>query len=350
MDISKASDQTSTPNHSPVTAVLGGGSFGTVLANIVASNGYSCRLWLRDEQEAREIQASRVNRKYLPEFDLHPSLLVTADLEEATTGADVVMIAVPSSSVRDLARTVAGRLPPNAVLISGTKGMEPETGFLMSQVINEELPGHRMGVLSGPNLAKEIAEGHLTGSVIASADPEVCATAQGLMASENFRIYSNSDVMGVELAGVLKNIYAILSGISAGRGSGANTVSMMMTRGLAEMCRFAAARGADPRTFLGLAGVGDLIATCSSTLSRNYQVGLKVGQGLSLEEAISAVGQTAEGVNTVRVVAADAKRLNVDMPLAFGLHEILFNQRTLDELVSSLMNREQKEDVDYSIV
>lgn len=339
----------STTSKAPVTAVLGGGSFGTVLANIVASNGYECRLWRRDKAEAQDIQSSRYNKKYLPEFRLHDDLTILSDLNLAVRGADVVMIAVPSGSVREVAHSISDVIEENSIIISGTKGIEPETELLMSEVIAQELPAHRVGVLSGPNLAKEIAEGHLTGSVVASKDSFVCDITQDLMASANFRIYSNTDVMGVELAGVLKNIYAILSGVAAGRGGGANTVSMMMTRGLAEMCRFASALGANPTTFLGLAGVGDLIATCSSTLSRNYQVGVHVGQGLSLSDALDKVGQTAEGVNTVKVIAKEARRLAVDMPLAFGLCEILFEGKTLDELVMSLMSRDQKEDVEYKV-
>ena len=337
------------PLNRPVTAVLGGGSFGTVLANIVANNGFSCRLWLRDIEEAEATVSSRYNRKYLPDYRLHDDLMISPDLATSVDDADVIMIAVPSGSVREVAKILAETVKSDAIIISGTKGIEPDTELMMSQVIAEELPNHAMGVLSGPNLAKEIAEGHLTGSVIASDEPNVCELIQRLMASSNFRIYSNSDVTGVELAGVLKNIYAILSGVAAGRGGGANTVSMMMTRGLAEMCRFASALGANPTTFLGLAGVGDLIATCSSTLSRNYQVGLLVGRGLSLNDALSEVGQTAEGVNTVKVITREAERLQVEMPLAFGLYEILFNGKTLDELVISLMSRDQKEDVEYKV-
>lgn len=333
----------------PVVAVLGGGSFGTVLANIVAGNGYECRLWLRDEAEAADTNANRINSKYLPDLQLNDGLEITSNLELSASSADLILIAVPSGSVREVASAVSGCVKQDAIIVSGTKGIEPETELLMSEVIAQELPGQRVGVLSGPNLAIEIAQGDLTGSVIASIDQEVCEITQEVMASTNFRVYSNNDVMGVELAGVLKNIYAILSGVAAGRGGGANTVSMMMTRGLAEMCRFASALGANPTTFLGLAGVGDLIATCSSELSRNFQVGKKVGEGKSLEQAVLEVGQTAEGVNTVKVIAKEAKRINVDMPLAFGLCEILFNGKTLDELVSSLMSRDQKEDVEYKV-
>jgi len=329
------------------TTVLGGGSFGTVLASIVSNNGYPCSLWLRDPEDAEAAQINRINKKYLPEFRLPPDMNVSSNLSELVSGADVVMIAVPGKSVREVIRSIKELIHDDAVIISGTKGIEPGTGELMSQVIGEELPGHKIGILSGPNLAAEIAEGQLTGSVIASEHQQVCELVQRLMASRSFRIYSNDDVKGVELGGVLKNIYAILSGVAAGRGDGANTVSMMMTRGLAEMCRYAEAYGANPATFMGLSGIGDLIATCSSNLSRNFRVGYLVGQGKSLGEAQEEIGQTAEGVNTVSVVIDQAQKLNIDMPLAQGLYHILYSGRSLEELVQELMARDQTQDVAY---
>ena len=331
------------------TTVLGGGSFGTVLASIVSNNGYPCNLWLRDPEDAEAAQLSRVNKKYLPEFRLPPDMNVSSDLPELVAGADVVMIAVPGKSVREVASSIRNLINPNALIITGTKGIESGTGKLMSQVIEEELPNHKIGILSGPNLAAEIAEGQLTGSVIASEDPEVCQLVQKLMASKSFRIYSNEDIKGVELGGVLKNIYAILSGVAAGRGDGANTVSMMMTRSLAEMCRYAEACGANPATFMGLSGIGDLIATCSSSLSRNFRVGYLVGQGKTLAAAQQEIGQTAEGVNTVSVVMEQAQKMGVDMPLAQGLFHILYSGRSLEELVQELMSRDQTQDVVYRI-
>lgn len=331
------------------TTVLGGGSFGTVLASVVSSNGYPCNLWLRDPEDAAAAQTSRINKKYLPEFRLPPDMNVGSDLSELVSGADVVMIAVPGKSVREVARSIKDLIDKDSIIISATKGIEPGTGELMSQVISEELPNHKIGVLSGPNLASEIAEGQLTASVIASEDVAVCDLVQTLMASNSFRIYSNDDVKGVELGGVLKNIYAILSGVAAGRGDGANTVSMMMTRGLAEMCRYAVAYGANPATFMGLSGIGDLIATCSSSLSRNYRVGYLVGQGKTLNEAKEEIGQTAEGINTVNVVIEQAEKLGVDMPLAQGLYHILYSGRSLEELVQELMARDQTKDVIYRV-
>ena len=331
------------------TTVLGGGSFGTVLASVVSNNGFPCTLWVRDPEDADAVQASRVNSKYLPEFRLPEDMQVDSDLAKVVDGADIVMIAVPGKAVREVSRAIKNQIHDDAVIISATKGIEPGTGKLMSQVIAEELPEHSISVLSGPNLAVEIAEGHLTATVIASQDKSICDLAQKLMASRSFRIYSNDDVIGVELGGVLKNIYAILSGVASGRGDGANTVSMMMTRGLAEMCRYAVACGANPATFMGLSGIGDLIATCSSSLSRNFRVGALVGQGKTLEQAIEEIGQTAEGVNTVGVVIEQAKKMDVDMPLAQGLYQILHSGRSLEELVEELMTRDQTQDVVYRV-
>jgi len=331
------------------TTVLGGGSFGTVLASIVSNNGYPCTLWVRDPEDADAVRTNHVNSKYLPEFKLPDDMSVSSDLAEVVKDADIVMIAVPGNAVREVSKEIKDLIDSDAVIISATKGIEPGTGELMSQVIAEELPGHAIGVLSGPNLAVEIAEGHLTGTVVASRDPELCKLAQQIMASRSFRIYSNDDVTGVELGGVLKNIYAILSGVASGRGDGANTISMMMTRGLAEMCRYAQALGANPATFMGLSGVGDLIATCSSELSRNFRVGALVGQGKSLQAAIDEIGQTAEGINTVTVVIEQAKIMGVDMPLAQGLHDILYSGRSLEELVEELMARDQTQDVVYRV-
>jgi len=331
------------------TTVLGGGSFGTVLASIVSNNGFPCTLWVRDPEDAEAVRTNRINSKYLPQFRLPEDMQVDSDLAGVVEGADVVMIAVPGKAVREVAKAIKDLIHDDAIIISATKGIEPGTGELMSQVISEELPNHDIGVLSGPNLAVEIAQGHLTGTVIASEHQHVCDKAQELMASRSFRIYSNEDVTGVELGGVLKNIYAILSGVASGRGDGANTVSMMMTRGLAEMCRYAQACGANPATFMGLAGIGDLIATCSSELSRNFRVGAYVGKGMTLEEAVAEIGQTAEGVNTVNVVIEQAAQMGVDMPLAQGLHQILHSGRSLEELVGELMTRDQTQDVVYKV-
>ena len=328
-------------------SVLGGGSFGTVLANIIAGNGTEVRLWLRDAEAAQEIQSTRCNAGYLPDYALSPALLATDDLAAAVAGADPVFVAVPSVSCREVAGRVAPHLAPGTQIISTTKGLEAAGFKMMSQVLAEELPGARIGVLSGPNIATELAQRRMAASVIASSDEKLRARVQSLLHCDYFRVYSGLDMYGVELGGALKNIYAIMGGIAAALDLGYNTIGMLITRSLAEMSRFAINLGADPITFLGLAGAGDLIVTCLSPHSRNYRVGYALGQGLSLEQALAGVDQTAEGVNTLRIVMERAHRENIYMPLADGLHRILFQGHTLEAVISGLMSSEQREDVEF---
>lgn len=332
----------------PTVAVLGGGSFGTAIANIIAVNGNPTYLWMRDEERASQCQTERENAEYLPGYKLDANLTVTSDLESAITACDVVFISVPSKSFREVTRRLAPLLHKDAVVVSTTKGIEPDSFTLMSQVLEQELSDVRIGVLSGPNFAKEIVQKQLTGSVIASSDPSVVKCVQDILCSSTFRVYSNTDKYGVELAGALKNIYAIVSGLAVTLGCGHNTQAMLLTRSLAEMGRFAQVMGADPMTFLGLAGVGDLILTCSSDLSRNYRVGAAIGQGKSLEQATAELGQVAEGVNTVRTVKKKADELGVYMPLVSGLYGLLFEQSDLEEVIKGLMLGEQNTDVEYS--
>jgi len=218
----------------------------------------------------------------------------------------------------------------------------------MSQILEQELPGFPRGVLSGPNFAKEIVQKDLTGSVIASEDEQVVKRVQQVLSSETFRIYNNSDRYGVELAGALKNIYAILSGMAKARGYGHNTLAMLMTRALAEMCRFAQALGANPITLLGLAGVGDLLLTCCSDLSRNFRLGYLVGSGSGLKAALREIGQVVEGVNTLKLVKCKSEELNIDMPLASGLYALLFEAQSADKIIRRLMLAEQTNDVDFT--
>lgn len=337
-------------DYKPKVAVLGAGSFGTVLANNIASNGFPCMLYARSEETSLSLSKTGVNAKYLPNLTLNPNLQFTSDVIAAVTDAQLIMITVPSSAVRSVMQMIAPVIADDAMIVSGTKGIEPETFELMSEVIHSELPNHSVGALSGPNLAKEIAAGGLAGSVIASHDQQVCERVQACMSSPNFRIYSSDDIVGVELAGVLKNIYAILAGISSGMDVGANMLSMLITRSLAEMCRYAAFRGANPATFLGLSGVGDLIATCISPLSRNFQVGKALGEGLSIEDAKARVGQTAEGLNTVRVITESARSNGISMPLSEGLYAILYQGLKLEDLVTDLMSRGLKPDVEFKLV
>ncbi len=328
-------------------AVLGGGSFGTAIANIIAVNGHKTYLWMRDAERAARCQEIRENPEYLPGYKLNDNLIATADLELAVKASDVVFISVPSKSFRDVTRKVAPMLKPDSIVVSTTKGIEPEGFTLMSQILEQELNNVHIGVLSGPNFAKEIVEQHQTASVIASDDDKVIECIQSILCSDSFRVYSNHDRYGVELGGALKNIYAIVCGMAASWGTGHNTQAMLLTRSLAEMGRFAGHLGADPMTFLGLAGVGDLILTCTSDLSRNYRVGLAVGQGKNLEQAIEEIGQVAEGVNTVRIVKQKSEELGVYMPLVTGLHAILFDGVPVEQVARQLMMGEQNTDVEF---
>lgn len=336
----------STPHR---VAILGGGSFGTALANIVADNGHDTCLWLRNAERAAEINREHRNSKYLPELPLNPDLRACTDLADALAERDIVFISVPSHSCREVAREIAPRLAPGCILVSTTKGIEPAAFRLMSEVLHEEIPSARLGVLSGPNLAKEIAARQITGTVIASPDPNLNQTIQSLLHCGYFRVYASSDIYGVELAGALKNIYAIMAGMAAAMGIGHNTVAMLITRSLAEMSRFAVHKGADPSTFLGLAGVGDLLVTCMSPLSRNYRVGYELGQGRPLAEVVAELGQVAEGVNTLRLVSEEAGRLKVRMPLAQGLYQIIHEGATIADVVGGLMWAEQNRDVEFTL-
>lgn len=328
-------------------AVLGGGSFGTVIGNIAARNRNSVRLWLRNAERAESINSCRENRDYLPGYRLNRRLLATTDLSDAVAGADILLVAVPSSSFREVVREVAGQVPPETVVISLTKGIEPGGFKLMSQILREELPDNPIGVLSGPNLAREIAESQVSGSVIASELPFVTALIHDLLHCRTFLVYSSHDMYGVELGGALKNVYAILAGVGAALEFGENTVGMLLTRSLAEMSRFAVHMGANPMTFLGLAGVGDLFVTCSSPLSRNFRVGMAIGRGQPLDEVLAEMDQVAEGLNTLDLLKAEADRRAVEMPLVDALHQILYHQRPVVEVFSDMMSTEQAQDVEF---
>ena len=273
-------------------------------------------------------------------------LEAVTDLAATLNACELIFVALPSSALRTVlqpfAQVLAGKL-----LVSLTKGIEAQTFKLMSQIIEEIAPQARIGVLSGPNLAKEIAAHELTATVVASEDDELCQRVQTALHGRTFRVYASGDRFGVELGGALKNVYAIIAGMAAALEMGENTKSMLITRALAEMTRFAVKLGANPMTFLGLAGVGDLIVTCSSPKSRNFQVGYALGEGLSLEDAVTRLGEVAEGVNTLKVLKEKSEELNTYMPLVTGLHAILFEGRTLAQVIERLMRAEPKTDVDF---
>ncbi|MGJ8523906.1 Glycerol-3-phosphate dehydrogenase NAD(P)+ [Carnimonas sp. R-84981] len=330
-------------------AVIGGGSFGTALASIAASGGAQVRQWLRDAALAERINRNHVNDLYLPDFAIHSQVAASTDVAWVLEEATLVLVAIPSKAFREVVRQAAPFIPDEAVLISTTKGIEAGHLCLMSDVLMEETSSAHVGVLSGPNLAAEVAQYQLTASVIASEDEHARALTQHVLSCDHFRVYANSDRHGVELAGTLKNIYAIAAGMAQAMGLGENTKAMLMTRALAEMSRFAVDRGANPLTFLGLAGVGDLIVTCSSPLSRNFRVGRALGEGLSLEQAVASLGQVAEGVNTVRLIYAEAQQRGVYMPLLEGLYRVMFEQVPAAQMAQSLMRNDHASDVEFTL-
>jgi glycerol-3-phosphate dehydrogenase (NAD(P)+) len=324
-----------TKTHLRVT-VLGGGSFGTAMANLAARNGCDTMMWIRDEAVAAQTQATRINQRYLPDFTL----------DEAVRNRDIILVAIPSHSFRSVLKQIAPMISAQ-VVVSLTKGIEKDSFCFMSDIIRQELPEVPYGVLSGPNLAKEIMQGMPAGTVIASESEQLRSAIQQALHSALFRVFASDDVHGVELGGALKNIYAVAMGMGAAYQVGENTRSMLITRALAEMSRFAVKLGANPLTFLGLSGVGDLFATCSSPLSRNYQIGYALGQGKSLEQAVQELGQTAEGINTIVQVRARAEELDVYMPITCALYEVIFEHAPPLSVALSLMKNGNRSDVEF---
>lgn len=326
--------------------VLGGGSFGTAMANIAAKNGCDTKIWIRDEQAAVEINETHINQRYLPDFKLESSLIAESNLEQAVRDRDIILVAIPSHSFRDVLRQIKPFITAQAI-ISLTKGIEAKSFNFMSDIICQELPEVPYGVLSGPNLAKEIMAGMPAGTVIASHSELVRNAVQTALHSALFRVFASDDLHGVELGGALKNIYAVAMGMGSAYNVGENSKSMLLTRALAEMSRFAVKLGANPLTFLGLSGVGDLFATCNSPLSRNYQVGYALGQGKTLEQAVAELGQTAEGINTIVQVRARAVELDVYMPITDALYKVIYEGAPALTVALSLMKNGHRSDVEF---
>lgn len=327
-------------------AVLGGGSFGTALAKVLAENGRQVDFWMRDAAQAQTINQQRQNLRYMKDLLLPAGIQASTDLAKVLAGNSLIFVALPSNALRAVLEPVAEAMR-GKYLVSTTKGIEQHSFKLMSQIIEDVVPEAHIGVLSGPNLAGEIAANALTATVIASEDEGLCQAVQAALHGRTLRVYASRDRYGAELGGALKNVYAIMAGMAAALGMGENTKSMLITRALAEMTRLAVRLGANPMTFLGLAGVGDLIVTCTSPKSRNFQVGYALGQGTSLQQAVSELGQVAEGVNTLRALKEKADELGVYMPLVAGLEAVIFQGLSLEQVIAKLMSGEAKTDVDF---
>lgn len=323
-------------------AVLGGGSWGTALAVHLLRAGHDVRLWLRDASAARQINAVHTHPRYLCGLSLPDGLHATTELPRALSQADSALLVVPSAATRAVCRAAAPWLPAAASVVSTAKGIELGSLARMSEVLAEELPGRRLAVLSGPSFALEVAQGKPTAVVIASTAAGLAEQLQQAVSSRSFRAYASDDVLGVELVGALKNVIAIAAGILDGLELGQNTAAALITRGLAEMGRLVGAMGGRADTVAGLAGLGDLVLTCTGGLSRNRQVGQALGRGASLAQALAATGMVAEGVGAAQAACALAERAGVEMPIAQQMRAVLYHGKAPAEVVEELMSRRLK--------
>ena len=330
-------------------SVLGGGSFGTVLANLAASNGYNVSLWVRDADQALRINSEGANTSYHPELQLSENIFASENLQDVISGSSIIFIATPSIIFENIVQRIKPFIKPNMHVVSCTKGIKSEPFRTMSDIIKINLGSESsIGVLSGPNLAREIADNKATGTVIASKSSELINLSKQAFSSDVFKVYSSSDIEGVELAGALKNIYAIVCGMAEAINVGENGLGLILTRSMAEMSRFAVAKGANPITFLGLAGMGDLVATCTSNLSRNFRLGFNLGKGMDLNNAKTEVGQVAEGIRTLEVVKQESDNLEIKMPLVDSLFNIIYKKEDVSTLISDLVKNPSEIDVEFT--
>ena len=326
-------------------AVLGAGNWGATVAQLVATAGHGVRLWTRSPEQRDELNAFHTNRRFTGEARLHPAIVATTDLAEAVTPATVVFVVVPSKGFREVARALGELARPDQVYLHGTKGLELGTHRRMSELLLEETCVRQLGVVSGPNIATELLRGLPAGTVIASKFPRVIQEGTRALASGVLRVFSNDDVTGVELAGAFKNVAAIAAGIADALEAGESAKAMLVTRAIGEMARLGAAMGAEPSTFFGMAGIGDLVVTCASPHSRNHRLGVALAEGATLEQAKARLGMVAEGVNTARTVHELARERGLELPLFEKMHEVLFEGLPPAEAVAQLMRRPPGRDV-----
>jgi glycerol-3-phosphate dehydrogenase (NAD(P)+) len=334
---------------SETVCVLGAGSFGTALAKVLAEGGHSVRLWARDPAVVDGIMTEHKHPRRLKGVRLPPGLLASTSLEQSLAGASMVVSSVPTVALRDVWSQAQPFVKEGALIMSATKGIENSTLKLVSDILKESVPAScvsQLCYLSGPSFAIEMARRLPTAVTIAADDEDVARRAQGIISTDYFRAYTTTDVQGVELGGALKNVVAIASGAAAGLGFGQNTMAALITRGLAEIGRLAVRLGAMPLTLAGLAGMGDLVLTCTSPTSRNYTVGLKLGQGQKLDQILKDLGEVAEGVNTARAVKDLAAREGVELPIAEAVYRLLFAGTDPRDEVSALMGRKLRTEHD----
>ncbi|MBQ4843933.1 NAD(P)H-dependent glycerol-3-phosphate dehydrogenase [Pseudoalteromonas sp. MMG005] len=332
-----------TSAHTAVT-VLGAGSYGTALAICFARNGHKVTLWGRNKQDVETLAAERKNQRYLPDITFPDSLTLEVNLQKAVQASELVLVVVPSHAFGQTLEQVRNDLLPNARVAWATKGLEPETGRLLQDVATQKLGNTiPLAVLSGPTFAKEMAAGLVTAISVSATHNEFAAElAKLLHCGRSFRVYNNDDFIGIQLGGAVKNVIAIGAGMSDGFGFGANARTALITRGLAELCRLGCALGARSETFMGMAGLGDLILTCTDNQSRNRRFGLALGKGLAVQEAMDSIGQVVEGFRNTKEVYLLAKRSGIEMPITEQIYQVLYQQKDVKEAAMALLSREQK--------
>ena len=327
------------------TGLLGGGSWGTTVASLVARNT-DTKIWARNAETVKEINEQHTNEKYLPGAKLTKTLAACDTIEETVREADVIVMGIPAQNFRSVLEEAKKYIRPWVPIVSLSKGLEKGSLLRMTEIIEDTMPGHPAGVLTGPNLAREIISGQAAASVIATVDDNISLALQKIFMTGLFRVYTNEDVIGCELGGALKNIVAIAAGMGDGMGAGDNTRAAVITRGLAELTRLGMAMGGRRRTFAGLAGMGDLVATCNSTQSRNRHVGFQLGKGRKLDDIIEEMSMVAEGVKSAPVVMELAKKYDVEMPITSEVYRVVTGEATAREAFRGLLRTESKSESD----
>ncbi len=327
-------------------SVLGSGSWGTAMAVCLANNGHEVLLWSRKEETTAELLKTHINQKYLPDVVLPENMKYTSDISACGENADVIIVATPSHTVREVSENISPYINDGQIIVSISKGFDMKKYNRLSQVIKEEIPNCTVAAMSGPSHAEEVVKRLPTTNVVASEDIEVAKYIQKIFNSQHFRVYTTDDIVGVELGGSLKNVIALCAGISDGLGYGDNTKAALMTRGMAEIIRLGLAMGARYETFTGLSGIGDLIVTCTSMHSRNRCAGILIGQGKSPEEAQKQVKMVVEGVKTAKAVKKLSEKYNVEMPISETAYDVLFNNMPVRECALALMKREMRSETE----
>ena len=330
--------------------VLGGGSWGSALAILLAKKNYQVDMWMRRKEQIAEIRETGYNKKYLPDALFPENLNVSDDLEKTILGKDIILMSVPTHGAREVLNLAKEYIKKDQIIVNVSKGIETETLSRISQIVAEILPENKYAVLSGPSHAEEVSKDMATTVVSASEDKKVAEYVQDVFMTPKFRVYTNPDVIGVELGGSLKNVIALAAGISDGLNFGDNTKAAIMTRGIFEMSKLGAAMGARPETFSGLAGIGDLIVTCTSMHSRNRRAGILIGEGNSVEDAIEKVGMVVEGIKTTKSAYNLCKKYNIEMPITSELYGVLYNGEDVSESVSNLMLRDKKHEMENVVI